>query len=91
MAVELSIEAGSSWAAGRLGDHHQRYHDGPAPLAHPSWVPGQMTPLIRHSYRFAAGIRTVGRVQYLKEIRAPQQIVVAGRNGGRPAMSCFSR
>jgi len=79
MAVELSIEATHRWTAGRLGDHHPRYHEGDHPYAHPSWVPGQMTPLIRHSYRFAAGIHTTGRVQHLAAIRAPQTIVVAGR------------
>lgn len=79
MAVELSIEATRAWSAGRLGDHHPRYHEGDHPRAHPSWVPGKMTPLIRHSYRFAAGIHTTGRVQYLAPIRAPQTVVVAGR------------
>lgn len=79
MAVDLSLDAARHWSAARLGDHHPRYHDGPAPLAHPSWVPGQMTPLIRHSYRFAAGIHTSGRVQHLRAIRAPQTVVVAGR------------
>lgn len=79
MAAHLGLDEARSWAADRLGDHHPRYHDGPTPLAHPSWVPGQMTPLIRHSYRFAAGIHTTGRVQHLAAIRAPQTIVVAGR------------
>lgn len=79
MAVELSIEANRRWTVGRLGDHHPRYHSGEHPYAHPSWVPGQMTPLIRHSYRFAAGIHTTGRVQHLAAVRAPQTVVVAGR------------
>ena len=79
MAVDLSVEAARAWSAGRLGDHHPRYHAGDHPHAHPSWVPGQMTPLIRHSYRFAAGIHTSGRVQYLEAMRAPEQVVVAGR------------
>ncbi|MEZ5234401.1 MAG: hypothetical protein R2749_17090 [Acidimicrobiales bacterium] len=79
MAVDLSVEAARRWSAGRLGDHHPRYHEGEHPRAHPSWVPGQMTPLIRHSYRFAAGIHTTGRVQHLAPIRAPQRVVVAGR------------
>jgi len=79
MAVELSADAARSWASGRLGDDHPRFNEGDSPLAHPSWVPGQMTPLIRHSYRFAAGIHTTGRVQHLRAIRAPQTIVVAGR------------
>jgi hypothetical protein len=79
MAVPLGVDEARSWSAGRLGDLHPRYHDGPTPRAHPSWVPGQMTPLIRHSYRFAAGIHTSGRVQHLAGIRAPQTVVVAGR------------
>lgn len=79
MAVELSLEATRRWSGTRLGDHHPRYHEGATPIAHPSWVPGQMTPLIRHSYRFAAGIHTTGRVQYLAPLRAPQRVVVAGR------------
>ena len=79
MAVELGVDATRAWSAGRLDDHHPRYHEGERPFAHPSWVPGQMTPLIRHSYRFAAGIHTSGRVQHLRAIRAPQRIVVAGR------------
>jgi hypothetical protein len=79
MAVELSVESARAWSSGRLGDRHPRYHEGDDPRAHPSWVPGQMTPLIRHSYRFAAGIHTTGRVQYLAPIRAPLELVVAGR------------
>jgi len=79
MAVELSVDATRAWSGVRLGDHHPRYHEGPHPWAHPSWVPGQMTPLIRHSYRFAAGIHTTGRVQHLAPLRAPRTVVVAGR------------
>ncbi|MGF1599400.1 MAG: hypothetical protein ACFCVK_21215 [Acidimicrobiales bacterium] len=79
MAVDLTVESARAWSAVRLGDHHPRYHDGDHPRAHPSWVPGQMTPLIRHSYRFAAGIHTTGRVQYLAPMRAPLAITVAGR------------
>lgn len=79
MAVELTVEAARRWSSDRLGDEHPRYHEGARPRAHPSWVPGQMTPLIRHSYRFAAGIHTTGRVQHLAPIRAGQRIVVAGR------------
>jgi hypothetical protein len=79
MAVDLGIEATRTWSGGRLGDDHPRYHRGEHPRAHPSWVPGQMTPLIRHSYRFAAGIHTSGRAQYLAGLRAPEEVVVAGR------------
>ena len=79
MAVDLSVAATRAWSEGRLGDDHPRYHAGEHPRAHPSWVPGQMTPLIRHSYRFAAGIHTTGRVQYLERMQAPTQVVVAGR------------
>jgi acyl dehydratase len=79
MAVDLTVDGTRAWSTERLGDHHPRYHDGPHPRAHPSWVPGQMTPLIRHSYRFAAGIHTTGRVQHLRSIRAPRRVVVAGR------------
>jgi acyl dehydratase len=79
MAVDFSVEAARRWSAGRLGDPQPRYVDGDHPRAHPSWVPGQMTPLIRHSYRFAAGIHTTGRVQYLAPLQAPQTVVVAGR------------
>jgi hypothetical protein len=79
MTLDLSIGAARSWSADRLGDLHPRYHEGDRPLAHPSWVPGQMTPLIRHSYRFIAGIHTAGRVQYLRRVDAPRSVVVAGR------------
>lgn len=79
MAVDFSVDAARWWSGERLGDQHPRYHAGPTPQAHPSWVPGQMTPLIRHSYRFAAGIHTTGRVQYLRALRAPETVVVAGR------------
>jgi hypothetical protein len=79
MEVELSVADNQWWANGRLGDNHPRYHTGERPRAHPSWVPGQMTPLIRHSYRFAAGIHTTGRIQHLAPIRAPMKVVVAGR------------
>lgn len=79
MAVSFTAESARAWSVGRLGDHHPRYVEGDHPRAHPSWVPGHMTPLIRHSYRFAAGIHTTGRVQYLGAIRAPADIVVAGR------------
>ena len=79
MAVTLTAESNRRWWADRLGDPHPRYHEGDTPIAHPSWVPGQMTPLIRHSYRFIAGIHTTGRVQYLRPIRAPRTVTVAGR------------
>jgi hypothetical protein len=83
MAVDLTVEGARDWSAGRLGDRHPRYHDGPRPWAHPSWVPGHMTPLIRHSYRFAAGIHTTGRIQHLAALRAPRRLIVAGRWIGR--------
>jgi hypothetical protein len=79
MAIDFTAERARTWSGGRLGDLDPRYHQGDHPVAHPSWVPGQMTPLIRHSYRFAAGIHTTGRVQYLAPIQAPTEVVVAGR------------
>ncbi|NNL84475.1 MAG: hypothetical protein HKP27_02425 [Myxococcales bacterium] len=79
MSLALSVDEARAWASERLGDEHPRYHQGEQPLAHPSWVPGQMTLLIRHSYRFAAGIHTTGRVQHLRAVRAPQHFILAGR------------
>ncbi len=79
MSVELSIDDNRDWTMERLGVDHSRYLEGEHPFAHPSWVPGQMTPLIRHSYRFAAGIHTTGRVQHIRALRAPQRVVIAGR------------
>lgn len=78
MSLELSVEVARTWASERLADEHPRYHRGEHPLAHPSWVLGQMTPLIRHSYRFAAGIHTTGCVQHLRAVRAPQRFTLAG-------------
>jgi hypothetical protein len=79
MAVSFTADSAGAWSVGRLDDQHPRYSRGEHPQAHPSWVPGHMTPLIRHSYRFAAGFHTTGRVQYLQAIRAPAEVVVAGR------------
>ncbi|MFN0089217.1 MAG: MaoC family dehydratase [Acidimicrobiales bacterium] len=79
MAVDLSVEAARRWAGGRLGDFDPRWHAGEHPRAHPSFVPGQMAPHIRHSWRFAAGIHVSGRVQHLEPIRAGQTLVVAAR------------
>ncbi len=79
MAVDLSREVAVSWATDRLADPDPRYVDGDTPVVHPSWVPGQMTPLIRHSYRFGIGVHAVGRVQHLAPIHAGQTVVVSGR------------
>ncbi len=79
MAVELPKSEAVSWARTRLGDNDPRYNEGSTPIVHPSWVPGQMTPLIRHSYRFGIGVHASGRIQHLAPIHAGQTIVVAGR------------
>ncbi|MGH1491758.1 MAG: hypothetical protein ACRBK7_20605 [Acidimicrobiales bacterium] len=79
MEVDLTRELAVDWATTRLADSDPRYVDGDRPAVHPSWVPGQMTPLIRHSYRFGIGVHATGRVQHLAPIRAGQKVVVAGR------------
>jgi hypothetical protein len=79
MEVDLTREHAIDWATVRLADPDPRYVNGDTPLVHPSWVPGQMTPLIRHSYRFGIGVHAVGRVQHLAPIKAGQKVVVAGR------------
>lgn len=79
MAVDATVEAGIAWAKGRLADDDPRYLEGTRPRLHPSWIPGQMTPLIRHSYRFGIGVHASGRVQHLAPIHAGQRITVAGR------------
>ncbi|MFT7601208.1 MAG: acyl dehydratase [Acidimicrobiales bacterium] len=79
MACDLTRDRAVSWSTDRLADTDPRYLNGDTPLAHPSWAPGQMTPLIRHSYRFGIGVHAVGRVQHLAPIRAGQTVTVAGR------------
>ena len=79
MAIEVTAADARAWASERLGDPDPRYTDGDRPRLHPSWVPGQMTPLIRHSYRFGIGVHASGRVQHLAPIHAGQRITVAGR------------
>lgn len=79
MRVSLSRDVAVAWATQRLADPDPRYVEGDEPVVHPSWVPGQMTPLIRHSYKFGIGVHAMGRVQHLAPIRAGQHITVAGR------------
>ena len=79
MAVDVTVERGVAWARDRLADTDPRYTEGDPPRLHPSWVPGQMTPLNRHSYRFGIGVHASGRVQHLAPIYADQRITVAGR------------
>ena len=79
MEVDVTRELAIDWATTRLADPDPRYVNGDNPALHPSWVPGQMTPLIRHSYRFGIGVHAIGRVQHLAPIQAGQKVVVAGR------------
>jgi acyl dehydratase len=79
MEIDVTRELAIDWATTRLADPDPRYVTGDNPALHPSWVPGQMTPLIRHSYRFGIGVHAIGRVQHLAPIQAGQKVVVAGR------------
>ncbi len=79
MAVDVTADEARTWTLERLADTHPRYGEGDQPRLHPSWVPGQMTPLIRHSYRFGIGVHASGRVQHLAPLHAGQRVTVAGR------------
>lgn len=79
MTADLSRDIAVEWAQVRLEDPDPRYTEGDAPVVHPSWIPGQMTPLIRHSYRFGIGVHASGRIQHLAPLRAGQNVIVAGR------------
>ena len=81
MSVPLSADDARHWVDERIHDDDPRWHHGDAPLVHPSWGPGQMTPLIRHSYRFPAGVHAASRIQHLAEHRATGRVTVAGRWG----------
>ncbi len=94
MRVEVSAEHARAWAARRAYDTHPRYHETEAPRIHPSWIAGQITPLVRHSYRYIAGIHASGRIQHLRPMRAGGSITVAAhwvdsfcRKGKRHAVS----
>ena len=79
MQVELSPELARSWATRRAYDEHPRYLESAAPRMHPSWVAGQITPLVRHSYRYIAGIHAKGKIQHLRAVRADGPVTVAAR------------
>lgn len=79
MRVELNSELAQSWARRRAYDEHPRYLEGDAPRMHPSWVAGQITPLVRHSYRYIAGIHAKGQIQHLRGVRAGGPVTVAAR------------
>ena len=82
MSVPIGLKEHNEWMTSRIVDDDFRWQsDDPsvAPLVHPSWAPGQMTPLIRHSYRFPAGIHASGTIQHLSAHRAGGSVTVAGR------------
>ena len=81
MSVPLRANDARVWMSERIHDDDVAWSSGDAPLIHPSWVLGQMTPLIRHSYRMPAGVHASGRVQHLNTFRADGDVVVAGRWG----------
>ncbi|MCS5687934.1 MAG: MaoC family dehydratase [Acidimicrobiales bacterium] len=82
-AMSVSFDAGDArtWMTERIHDDDPLWITGDAPAAHPSWVLGQMTPLIRHSYRMPAGVHASGRVQHLSPFKASGPVTVAGRWG----------
>jgi len=81
MSVPLTADDARVWMAERIHDDDPAWSSGDSPVTHPSWVLGQMTPLIRHSYRMPAGVHASGRVQHLGPFHADGDVVVAGRWG----------
>jgi hypothetical protein len=80
MAFELGAAEAESWATVRLGDEHPRYRQGSTQRVHPSWLPLQYVTLVRHSCRQPdVGIHVSGRVQNLRPIDPPAELVLAGR------------
>ncbi len=79
MRVDVSADGARVWATQRAHDPHPRYLEEATPRLHPSWVAGQMTPLVCHSYRYIAGIHAKEQVQHLRGARAGGAITVAGR------------
>ena len=81
MSVPFDASDARTWMSERIHDDDPLWVAGDMPLAHPSWVLGQMTPLIRHSYRMPAGVHASGRVQHLSPFKANGAVTVAGRWG----------
>jgi acyl dehydratase len=81
MSVPFDASDARTWMSERIHDNDPLWIEGDMPLAHPSWVLGQMTPLIRHSYRMPAGVHASGRVQHLSPFQANGAVTVAGRWG----------
>ncbi|MCH2632683.1 MAG: MaoC family dehydratase [Acidimicrobiales bacterium] len=81
MSVPLAQREALAWMSERIHDDDPMWISGASPRVHPSWLLGQMTPLIRHSYRMPAGIHASGRVQHLKTFEAKGDVSVAGRWG----------
>ena len=79
MAVDAGVEAARDWAHRRLGDDHSRYHKGPNPLLHPSFLAGRMTPLFRHSYLYGPAIHLRTQMQHLAPARSGQALAVGAR------------
>ena len=79
MRVEVDAERARAWARRRAYDLHPRYLETDTPRIHPSWIAGQITPLVRHSYRYIAGIHAAGRIQHVRAMRAGGAITVAAR------------
>ena len=84
MSVEMAPNDARRWTTERIHDASTPWHqegEGRGPIVHPSWAPGQMTPLIRHSYKLPAGVHAAGRIQHLALHRADGPVTVAGRWG----------
>ncbi|MEC7427833.1 MAG: hypothetical protein ACPHLJ_03970 [Acidimicrobiales bacterium] len=81
MSVPLRADDARTWMRERIHDDDAMWSEGDQPLTHPSWLLGQMTPLIRHSYRMPAGVHASGRVQHLQTFRADGDVTVAGKWG----------
>lgn len=81
MSVSFTADDARVWMSERIHDDDPLWSSGTSPVAHPSWLLGQMTPLIRHSYRMPAGVHASGRVQHLRPFHADGDVVVAGRWG----------
>ncbi len=75
MAIRLDEAKARRYEVERVGSAPE----GRLTRMHPSWVPGRMTPLIRHSAQFGAGIHTSGLIQHLAPLVVPETYTVAAR------------
>lgn len=78
MAVPLSAEDASTYAAGHQLDEHPRWH-GATPVVHPGWLAARMTPLLKHSFWYGPAIHVRSEIEHRGLLRAPCILVVSGR------------